>query len=54
LLGVADHTFERGDGKTLADAGATVDALVFTSLKGDFLDNLAQVSWTQFFGPDRG
>src|SRR5216684_6090478 len=43
LLGAADEAFEGGDGKTLADAGAAVDALVFASLEGDFFHDLAEI-----------
>ncbi len=38
LLGVADYAFQRCDWQALADAGAAVHALVFTSLEGDFFD----------------
>ena len=44
LLGAADHAFESGDGKTLAHAGAPVDALVLSSLKRDFFDNVTKIS----------
>src|SRR6266851_2439167 len=43
LLGAADEAFECGDGKTLADAGAAVDALVFARLEGDFFHDLAKI-----------
>src|ERR1700730_14889185 len=44
LLGVADDAFQRGDREPLAYARATIYALVFACLEGDFLDNLAQIS----------
>src|SRR5712664_4983339 len=43
MLGAADEAFHRGDGETLADAGAAVHALVLARLEGDFFDDLAQV-----------
>src|ERR1700737_1947174 len=43
LLGTANEAFERGDGETLADAGATVHALVLARLEGDFFDDLAEI-----------
>src|SRR5712664_4189544 len=43
LLGGADEAFERGDGKTLTDAGAAVHALVFARLEGDFFHDLAKI-----------
>ncbi len=43
LLGAADQIFESGDRKTLADAGAFVNALVIARLERDFLDNFAKV-----------
>ena len=43
LLGAADHAFERGDRQTLADAGASVDTLVFARLKGNFFDHFTEV-----------
>src|SRR6266481_844818 len=43
MLGATDEAFHRGDGETLADAGAAVHALVLARLEGDFFDDLAQV-----------
>src|SRR6266481_2572954 len=44
LLGVANHAFQRRDWQALAYARTAVDALVFTGLEGDFLDDFAQVA----------
>src|SRR5580704_18572311 len=43
LFGRADDTFESGDRQALADAGAAIDALVFTSLESNFFDDFAKV-----------
>src|SRR5260221_11227885 len=40
LVGVANHAFQRRDWQALAYARTAVHALVFTSLEGDFFDNL--------------
>ena len=40
-LGVRDHVFEHGDRQALRDAGAFVDALIFTREERDILDDLA-------------
>src|ERR1035437_8487013 len=42
-LGVRDHVFEDGDGESLADAGALVDALVLAGEEGQLFDHAADV-----------
>ena len=43
MFGAADKVLKRGDGQTLADARALVDALVLAGLERNFLYNFAQV-----------
>src|SRR6267378_5727490 len=53
LLGAADEAFQRSDGQTLADAGAAIHALVFTSLKGNFFHDLVKILRHVFFFSSR-
>src|SRR6185437_45281 len=43
LLGAAEHVFDRADRQALAYAGAAVNSLILARLKGDLLDDFADV-----------
>src|ERR1700691_6729241 len=42
-LGVRNHVFDGGDGKTLADSGTLIDLLVVACGEGDALDDFADI-----------